>query len=150
MAWQNPFRSNDENTRHTYGYTFQWTPAHLSKEQLEPLKFSYDVAGEEALNILDEISPPPNNALPRNQDRTAQSAAPSAENAEKKEPDFKPKRDLYALLKDHHMENPSLEKLWTQVNTIPEWVDWDQIARGQDVFYRYGEAALTSVSISPS
>lgn len=150
MAWPNPFRSDDENTRHTYGYTFQWTPAHLTQEQLEPLKFSYDVAGEEALNKLDEISPPPNNALPRNQDRTAKAAAESSENGEKKEPDFTPKRDLYALLKDHHAEDPSLEKLWTQINTIPEWVDWDQIARGQDVFYRYGEAALTSVSVSPS
>jgi hypothetical protein len=142
MAWLNPFRKEDENTRHTYGYTFQWTPDHFTPEQMQPLKYSYDVIAEQALNKLDEISPPPDNALPRNQDRTAKTEA-----GKEKEPDFIPKRDLYALLRDHHEEDEVLDALWKQVNTVPDWVDWDQIARGQDVFYRYGEVALTTVSI---
>ncbi|PTU21153.1 hypothetical protein P175DRAFT_0248081 [Aspergillus ochraceoroseus IBT 24754] len=25
-----------------------------------------------------------------------------------------------------------------EINTVPEWVDWDQIKRGQEVFFRYG------------
>jgi len=155
MAWPNIFKSDDENTRHTYGYHFQWTPNHYTPEGLKPMMHTYDTLGEAALNALDRISPPPNNALPRRNDYTAKPKASNGdvkENGEKKEkePDFTPKRDLYALLRDHHEEDESLSELWTQINTIPDWVDWDQIARGQEVFYRYGEAALTSVSSASS
>lgn len=158
MAWPNlnPFKRDDENTRYTYGYHFQWTTDHYTPEDLKPLMFTYDKLGEDALNALDVISPPPNNALPRRNDYTAKPKAPADGEAttngvangeaKGKEPDFTPKRDLYALLKEHHEEDESLGKLWTQINAIPDWVDWDQIARGQEVFYRYGEAALTSVS----
>ncbi|KAJ5038084.1 uncharacterized protein L3040_006955 [Drepanopeziza brunnea f. sp. 'multigermtubi'] len=136
MSWPNPFRRNDENTRHVWGYTFQWTPQHMSPEEMHPMKFSYDVLGEECLNRLDEISPPINKDLPRNQSR----ASPKA-NAEPV-----PKRDLYALLRDHASEDPKLGQLWDEVNTVPDWVDWDQIIRGQDVFYRYGGVALTALA----
>ena len=57
MAWPNPFRKHDENTRNVWGYTFQWTPNHFTEEEMHPLKYSYDVLAEEALNKLDEISP---------------------------------------------------------------------------------------------
>ena len=138
MSWLNPFRRHDENTRHAWGYTFQWTPEHLTPEQMHPMKYSYDVLGEEALNSLERVSPPLSSELPRNQSRVK---------GEKGE--TKPKRDLYALLKEHHLEDGRLEELWDEVNTIPEWVDWEQIARGQEVFYRYGGVALTAVR-SPS
>jgi hypothetical protein len=59
-----------------------------------------------------------------------------------------PKRDLYALLHDHAFDDEKLGQLWNEVNTVPDWVDWDQIARGQDVFYRYGGVALTTVGTS--
>jgi len=136
MAWPNPFRHKDENTRNVWGYTFQWTPNHFSEEQLHPLKHTYDVLGEECLNRLDEISPPISSELPRNQPRTS------------KEPDATlPKRDLYALLRDHrHGEgNEKLLELWNEITDLPDWVDWDQIARGQEVFYRYAGVALTAV-----
>lgn len=32
------------------------------------------------------------------------------------------------------------------MTTVPDWVDWEQIARGQDVFYRYGGANLTGLA----
>lgn len=35
--------------------------------------------------------------------------------------------------------------LWRQVNEVPEWVDFEQIARGQDVFYRYAGPAFTGL-----
>ncbi|KAB8294888.1 hypothetical protein EYC80_006848 [Monilinia laxa] len=136
MAWPNPFRRNDENTRHVWGYTFQWTPEHLTEEQMHPMKFSYDVLAEECLNRLDKISPPTSGELPRNQSRFPN----------RKESEERPKRDLYALLRDHSFEDEKLGKLWEEVNTIPDWVDWDQIGRGQDVFYRYGGAALTGLA----
>lgn len=56
------------------------------------------------------------------------------------------KKDLYGLLKDHADEDPRLQELWTQVNTVPSWVDWEQIRRAQDVFFRYGLPILNAVS----
>lgn len=138
MSWPNPFRRHDENTRHTWGYTFQWTPDHLTPEEYHPLKFSYDELADECLNRLDAISPPASKELPRSRGRI-----PAKDGSEPP-----PKRDLYELLKDHHQEDEKLGELWKEVNTTPEWVDWDQIARGQDVFYRYGGCALTAV-LSP-
>jgi hypothetical protein len=107
----------------------------MTPEQMHPLKYSYDVLGEECLNRLDAISPPVTGGLPRSRSRT-----PARANAEPP-----PKRDLYALLRDHAQKDEKLGELWQEVNTIPQWVDWDQIARGQDVFYRYGGVALTAV-----
>lgn len=112
MALPNPFRRKDENTRHAWGYTFQWTPDHLTEEQLHPMKFSYDVLAEECLNRLDKISPPTSGELPRNQ-----STIPKG-----KEGKELPKRDLYVLLKDHASEDEKLGELWNEVNTIPDWV----------------------------
>ncbi|EDO02867.1 hypothetical protein SS1G_05344 [Sclerotinia sclerotiorum 1980 UF-70] len=112
MAWPNPFRRNDENTRNAWGYTFQWTPEHLTEEQMHPMKFSYDVLAGECLTRLDNISPPTSGELPRNQ-----SILP-----DQKEGKEKPKRDLYALLRDHFSEDEKLGELWKEVNTIPDWV----------------------------
>lgn len=139
MAWPNIFRRKDENTRHAWGYTFQWTRTHFTQEQLHPLKYSYDTLADECLNRLDEISPPQNAELPRNSGKL-----PSA-----KEESGAIKRDLYALLRDHADEDVKLGQLWDEVTTMPKWVDWDQISRGQDVFYRYGGAALTAVGALP-
>ncbi|KAH6722032.1 hypothetical protein BKA61DRAFT_166520 [Leptodontidium sp. MPI-SDFR-AT-0119] len=136
MSWPNPFRRNDENTRHVWGYTFQWTPRHMSPEEMHQMKFSYDVLGEECLDRLDEISPPITGEIPRNRSRL-----PPKEPAE---PALK--RDLYALLRDNASSDENLSQLWKEVNTIPDWVDWDQIARGQDVFYRYGGVAITALA----
>ncbi|KAA8569205.1 hypothetical protein EYC84_000873 [Monilinia fructicola] len=57
-----------------------------------------------------------------------------------------PSEELPRKSKDHSSEDETLGKLWEEVNTIPDWVDWDQIGRGQDVFYRYGGAALTGLA----
>lgn len=58
------------------------------------------------------------------------------------------KKDLYALLRDHADQDPKLQELWTQVNTPPNWVDWAQIQRGQDVFFRYGLPILNVVGLA--
>lgn len=137
MAWPNPFKRRDENTIDVWGYTFQWTPEHLTREELHPLKYTYDELGEECLNRLDRISPPLRRELPRSQNR--------APNGNTEEP---PKRDLYVLLRDNAASDEKLGELWKEVTTVPEWVDWDQIARGQDVFYRYAGVAMTAVVIS--
>ena len=113
---------------------------------MKPMKFSYDVLAEECLDRLNAISPPHKGALPRNDsNRAALSSVPGTEE-EKKEPLPVPKRDLYTLLEEHHDSDPKLAELWREVQTVPDWVDWDQIARGQDVFYRYGGPALTGLT----
>ncbi|KAJ9649441.1 hypothetical protein H2199_000216 [Coniosporium tulheliwenetii] len=140
MAWPNPFRRHTERTRTCWGYTFDLTDDHLTLEQTEPLKFSYDVLAEECLIRLNEISPPPDKALPRN------NGAYAGRKDDPENKDVEQRRDLYELLRDHASEDEKLGELWREVNTIPDWVDWDQIARGQDVFYRYGGANITGLA----
>lgn len=59
------------------------------------------------------------------------------------------KKDLYGLLKEHADEDPKLRQLWDEVNQVPEWVDWAQIQRGQEVFFRYALPILNVVSSIP-
>lgn len=105
---------------------------------MNPLKYSYDVLGEDCYNRLNELSPPTDASLPRhNGGEWTQDVKKEHQKAH---------RDLYLILKEHAETDPVLNKLWTQANTVPDWVDWDQIARGQDVFYRYGAANLTGLT----
>ncbi|EXJ89017.1 hypothetical protein A1O3_02081 [Capronia epimyces CBS 606.96] len=136
MAWPNPFRRKDENTRTCWGYTFQLTPEHLTPEQAHPLKYTYDVLGEECYDILNQISSSEAEAEPQPPNGVGKS--PSSKQ--------KPKRDLYLLLEANAEKDEKLRQLWDEVTTVPYWVDWDQIGRGQDVFYRYGGATLTGLA----
>ncbi|GKT47028.1 uncharacterized protein ColSpa_07209 [Colletotrichum spaethianum] len=61
-------------------------------------------------------------------------------------PDPKPHRDLYTLLRDNADSDEILGELWTEVNTIPDWVDWAQIERGQQVFLRYAGPAIFALT----
>ena len=145
MAWPNPFRRRDANTRTAYGYTFQLTENHLTPEQMEPMKHSYDLLGEQAWERLNIISPPPSSALPRNSP-SRHSSTNGEKTAKTSGESFEPTRDLYQLLRDNADKDEVLGKLWAEVNTVPPWVDWEQIARGQDVFYRYGGPNLTGLA----
>lgn len=145
MAWPNPFRRRDEHTRTCWGYTFQITPDHLTLEQAHPLKFSYDVLGEECYDILKQISPqetPLSESVPPK----PQHPQTPGETVPREEKRPNPKPDLYAIFRDNHEKHPKLQQLWDEVTTIPDWVDWDQIARGQDIFYRYGGATMTGLA----
>ncbi|KAI9681409.1 MAG: hypothetical protein M1817_002692 [Caeruleum heppii] len=104
------------------------------------MKHTYDTLAERCLDRLNQISPPPNADLPRNQHRPHQRHTTATAD------DPSPRRDLYLLLRDNASNDADLAQLWKEVNTIPDWVDWDQISRGQDVFYRYGGAALTGLA----
>lgn len=129
-----------------WGHRFEWTDQHCTPEQYEPLKYSYDVLGEECLQRLNAISPPQPGTLPRNNPDRSSSASIPGTTEEKKELVPAPKRDLYALLEQHHSTDAKLDELWQQIHTVPDWVDWAQIERGQDVFYRYGGPALTGLT----
>lgn len=136
------FSKDKRDMRHCWGYTFEWTPEHQTKEQMRPLTYTYDVLGAECLDRLDEISPP-GSSNPRPPE-TPDGPEDSPQSQEEKSP--KPRRDLYLLLEQHHATDPKLNELWTQINTIPPWVDWAQIKRGQDVFYRYGGPSVVSLT----
>ena len=144
MAWPNPFRRRDKNTRTCWGYTFQLTPDHLTSEKSDPLKYSYDTLAEECLDVLNQLVP----TQPASTTSTGSSGfveVPSRD-VKEKTPVTKVKRDLYLLLRDSVDKHEKLRQLWDEVNNVPEWIDWDQIARGQEVFYRYGGATLTGLA----
>lgn len=108
--------------------SFEWTEHHRTAEQLRPMIFTYDKLADECLAKLNELSPP---------EKYRPKAGEPATKA--------PKRDLLALLEKHAKDDAKLEQLWTEINTVPDWVDWDQIKRGQEVFYRYGMPILNVV-----
>lgn len=43
------------------------------------------------------------------------------------------KRDLYTALEEEHVNDEVLGEFWRQAQTVPDWVDWEQIERGQKV-----------------
>jgi hypothetical protein len=107
---------------HYWGYSFTWTDRHRPAEELHPMVQTCDSLADDCVQRLNQLP------SPDGENRTF-------------------KKDLYGLLKDHADEDPKLNELWTQVNTVPEWVDWDQIQRGQDVFFRYGLPILNVVGV---
>ncbi|KAJ5177246.1 uncharacterized protein N7482_003123 [Penicillium canariense] len=112
MTLKSP-RQGNRTECHYWGYSFHWTDLHRSADQLRPLIQTYDSLADECVQRLNKI--------------------PTGDDSNKP---FQ--RDLYGLLKNHADEDPKLKQLWDEVNTVPEWVDWEQIQRGQDVFFRYG------------
>lgn len=139
MSWFNIFLGKDENIRSAWGYTFTLTSEHLSEAQMQPMKYSYDTLAENALSRLNEISPPAR-AVPARDSRRNSLTQESGETAPE------PTRDLYLLLRDNANNDETLGQLWREVNAVPAWVDWEQIARGQDCFYRYGGPTLTGLA----
>lgn len=121
-----------------WGYWFEWTSEHLTAAQTRPLIFSYDTLASECLDRLDRFSPHPTRARPKDPAAPAAPGSPAGEDAKH--------TDLYELLKTHAGEDDTLQKMWQQVNTVPEWVDWQQVERGQKVFYRYGGPTIIALA----
>lgn len=113
-----------EGTRCSYGnYSFNWTRHHLPREETDPLRYQYDELGSEVVDKLQEI---------------AKKAKEEASDSGK----CPARTDLYALLRDHRTEDATLAKFWDEVHTVPDWVDWAQLERGQRFFYRYAAANI--------
>ncbi|KFY60268.1 hypothetical protein V497_03758 [Pseudogymnoascus sp. VKM F-4516 (FW-969)] len=125
--------STDKDIHDVWGYKYEFTDLHWTEEQQKPLRYSYDTLGEDV--------------LARVKDLQMRKAAENGEAAGKGAPR---KTDLYDSLKSIALskEDPVVTKFWEDVHTVPDWVDWDQIKRGQDVFYRYGEASMTGLAFS--
>lgn len=88
--------------------------------------FTYDKLAQYCIERLNEISPPQRKSANDNEAKSS-------------------KRDLLALVERHADDDPKFKELWTQIHTVPEWVDWEQIKRGQEVFFRYGLAIMNAV-----
>lgn len=99
------------------------------------------------LDKLNEISPPVQKQLPRHSSQFT-TAVPNELKTDEKSAEAPkvPTRDLYAILRDHAEEDELLSRFWNDVNTVPDWVDWEQLERGQDVFYRYGGPCFTGLA----
>jgi hypothetical protein len=135
------FQHSGADWRRAWGIEFKWTPEHLTVDDMRPMMFTYDNLAEDALNRLDEISPPPPAAPPRPEG----DAAPPSADDEKKRP---PPRDLVALMKEHADTDEVIGRFWKQANTVPDWVNWEQIEQGQRVFLRYSGPAIIAVRLT--
>ncbi|CAJ2511621.1 Uu.00g072460.m01.CDS01 [Anthostomella pinea] len=124
--------------RRHWGLKLKWTPEHLTPEDLEPLTQTYDTVGQDAVERLDEIAPPPYALAPPKDGNIEGGFKPDGEK--------RPRRDLYELVQEHASTDDKIGRFWTEINTIPEWVDWEQIERGQKIFFRYGGPAITSLT----
>ncbi|KAI1344066.1 hypothetical protein F5Y15DRAFT_426588 [Xylariaceae sp. FL0016] len=132
-----------------WGMKINWTPEHLKPKDLEPLIHTYDIIGSEAVQRLNEIAPPPYTQKTSggdNGDVHKNIKEKNIEGAIKPDGEKKPRRDLYTLMQEHASTDEKIGKLWDEINTIPEWVDWAQIERGQKIFFRYGGPALTTLT----
>lgn len=109
---------------HSGPHSFEWSKLHLPVSQTNALRHQYDTLGSTALENLQ--------ALAKTQGLT---------NDPRKRP------DLYQLLADNHDNLPDLQKFWTQLHTVPEWVNWEQLERGQRFFYRYAAANLMGFAL---
>ncbi|KAI0011672.1 hypothetical protein F4779DRAFT_626372 [Xylariaceae sp. FL0662B] len=123
---------NEYGWQKHWGVTLKWTPEHLTSQTLAPLIHTYDTIATDAVDRLYEIS---HSADDRN-----------TEDAVKSSKEKQPHRDLYELMREQADADEKISRLWIQINTIPDWVDWQQIERGQKVFYRYAGPAMTSLT----
>ncbi|CAI6332730.1 unnamed protein product [Periconia digitata] len=115
------FKSSDPENgdlRTVGNYSFHWTKNHTPKEKTDPLRFEYDELGHAAVKKIQEIHQ-------REQETRKRRGQEPA------------KLDMYTTLKTNQQHDETLQKLWEEVNTVPEWVDWQQLERGQHFFYRY-------------
>ncbi|KAI1259154.1 hypothetical protein F5Y18DRAFT_443716 [Xylariaceae sp. FL1019] len=120
-----------------FGLKFTWTTQHSSPKDHEPLIHSYDTTCQEAVEEMDKISPTPYAFPPPRDGDFEDTAKPDTEK--------RPRRDLYELMQEMAPKNEKIGKLWDQINTVPDWVDWAQIERGQKVFFRYGGPCIVTV-----
>ncbi|KAF4483613.1 Latex clearing [Fusarium agapanthi] len=118
------FPSYFKDSRIIGGHRFNWTSGHKTTEELDHYLYSYDKLATDALDRLDLISPPTTKGW-----KCPHGSGPG-------------QRDIYELLKKHASSDKILGQLWEEVSTIPEWVDWDQIQRGQQVVYQFSGQIL--------
>ncbi|RFN51554.1 latex clearing protein [Fusarium flagelliforme] len=112
------------DARNVWGHKFNWTSQHQTGPEINHLLYSYDKLATEALDRLDYFSPPSTKGW-----KCPHGSGPG-------------QRDLYQLLKQYSDSDEVLGQLWKEASTVPEWVDWEQIERGQQVVYQFSGQIL--------
>ncbi|KAK5999190.1 hypothetical protein PT974_01580 [Cladobotryum mycophilum] len=107
-------------------HSFDWTNLHLPRQETDPFRYEYDKLGSEVVKKLQQLSA-----------------------TQKKEADGKPRCpfDMYDTLLDHHSMDETLSQFWTEIHTVPDWVDWEQLERGQKFLYRYAPATILGFAL---
>jgi ribosomal protein S28E/S33 len=118
MASRKYSKATAEDLRTVGNYSFRWTKEHIPKEKTDPLRFEHDELGAATINIIQKIHQREREAHKQRGERIEQP-------------------DMFATLKANWHHDETLKEFWTQVNTVPDWVNWEQLERGQDFFYRY-------------
>ena len=90
-----------------WDYDIMWTENHISASRLEPLRMIGDALADNALEAL-KIQP--------GEDAVAALKA-------------------YVARPESEQESPAPKLLMDQLMTIPDWVDWEQVRRGQKVYW---------------
>jgi len=90
-----------------WDYDVMWTEDHIPASRLEPLRKIGDVLADNALEAL-------------------QIKAGANALAELR---------AYVSRPESEQESPAPRLLMAQLMTVPDWVDWDQVRRGQDVYW---------------
>ncbi|KAK3397058.1 hypothetical protein B0T20DRAFT_248268 [Sordaria brevicollis] len=132
--------TTNPNRKDVWGYTFDWTPSHLTASDLHPLTLSYDKLTDDCLDEFDRLGL-----------TSSFRAKTSSSNSNPQNGSQCPlhQTDFYTLLSTNSSSpspSPVLSRLWDQITTIPPWVSYPQLARGQTVFYRYAGPAITSLT----
>ncbi|KPM40392.1 hypothetical protein AK830_g6189 [Neonectria ditissima] len=113
---------NDART--IWGHKFHWTANHKTESEISHLLYSYDKLATDALDRLDVLSPP--------KSKSWKCPHGSGEG----------QRDLYALVHEHAATDELLGQLRDEISTVPDWVDWEQIERGQRIVYQFSGQIL--------
>ncbi|EGO56323.1 hypothetical protein NEUTE1DRAFT_83456 [Neurospora tetrasperma FGSC 2508] len=138
--------NNNPNRKNIWGYTFDWTPSHLTSTDLHPLTLSYDKLTNDCLDEFDALG------LTSSSSSSSSDPSPSPSQNSHQCPlhhhnhHHHQPNDFLHLLQTYHPSSPSLSTLWKHLTTIPAWVSYPSIARGQAVFYRYAGPAITSLT----
>nr|pir hypothetical protein B5O22.200 [imported] - Neurospora crassa [Neurospora crassa] len=133
--------NNNPNRKNIWGYTFNWTPSHLTSTDLHPLTLSYDKLTDDCLDEIDALG-----LLSSSSSSSSSSKSSPSQNSHQCPLHHYQPIDFLHLLLTHHPSSPSLSTLWTHLTTIPAWVSYPSIVRGQAVFYRYVGPAITSLT----
>ncbi|KAJ5510794.1 hypothetical protein N7453_002897 [Penicillium expansum] len=118
-------KSPSDNARKVWNHEFTWTDKHFTPEELLPLRQETDDLAVDAVSRLQAIAVKNKHSMGHCFGRF----------------------DMYSVLKEHHGEDSVLQGLWEEVNAVPEWVDWAQIERGQEFFYRYLIPNITGLAL---
>lgn len=120
-AEANAIRPRVGDTVRQWSFKYKWTKHHRLPGELAPLRQRVDA---DADAVLRELA-------------------------------LKPGADAYEAMAEidrRIQDDPSLAaqypesaRMWRHFHAVPAWVDWAQIRRGQDVFFRYAGCALTGL-----